>query len=68
MIGDPLYGGAGRRRLDRLAEPAREVLSRFDRQALHARSLGFRHPRNPGEIRLESDLPSDINELISCLE
>jgi len=68
VIGDPLYGGGGRRRLDRLAEPAREVLSRFNRQALHARSLGFRHPRNSEEIRIESNLPADINELISCLE
>jgi len=68
VIGDPLYGGAGRRRHDRLSEPAREVLSRFNRQALHARSLGFRHPLEPKEIRLESDLPADINELICCLE
>jgi 23S rRNA pseudouridine1911/1915/1917 synthase len=68
VIGDPLYGGAGRRRLDRLPEPAREVLSRFNRQALHARSLGFRHPRESKQIKLESDLPSDIKELICCLE
>jgi 23S rRNA pseudouridine1911/1915/1917 synthase len=34
------------------------------RQALHAKSLGFIHPRTQKEIYFESDLPNDMSELI----
>ncbi|NCA80481.1 MAG: RluA family pseudouridine synthase, partial [Sphingobacteriia bacterium] len=34
------------------------------RQALHAKSLGFMHPINGKEIFIDSDLPTDIQEVI----
>lgn len=34
------------------------------RQALHARTLGFRHPVTNEEMFFESELPSDMNKLI----
>ena len=67
LIGDPVYGRSrGRRRA--LATPVRTVLESFPRQALHAASLGFRHPANGEWLQFQSELPSDINELICILE
>jgi len=72
VIGDPVYGGRARRRHDPgrrgLAEPAQDFLAAFGRQALHAKTLGFRHPRHPEDIRFESEIPPDINALIGFLE
>jgi 23S rRNA pseudouridine1911/1915/1917 synthase len=55
LLGDSLYGG-------------RRVMGRgIDRQALHARSLGFRHPLTQEELCFESPLPSDIQLLLMAL-
>tara|TARA_Y100000385_G_scaffold138392_1_gene143754 strand:+ start:4436 stop:5443 length:1008 start_codon:yes stop_codon:yes gene_type:complete len=35
-----------------------------DRQALHAKSLAFKHPSNNKEMFFDSDLPKDMQELI----
>jgi 23S rRNA pseudouridine1911/1915/1917 synthase len=34
------------------------------RHALHARSLGFVHPRTGAEMRFDADLPTDMQQLI----
>jgi 23S rRNA pseudouridine1911/1915/1917 synthase len=39
----------------------------FDRQALHARRLGFVHPENNRPLELEAPLPPDLAELIERL-
>ena len=67
LLGDPLYGRGDRERLKALGGGKGEDL-RLDRQALHAASLGFRHPASGEQVRLSSDLPSDISELVSRLE
>jgi 23S rRNA pseudouridine1911/1915/1917 synthase len=67
LIGDPVYGRSrGRRRA--LATPLRTVLESFPRQALHAASLGFKHPANGEWLQFQSELPNDIKELIGILE
>lgn len=38
--------------------------ARCPRQALHARTLGFRHPRTGEEMNFESPIPEDMTELI----
>ena len=37
----------------------------IDRQALHAKSLGFVHPKTKKEMWFDSKLPYDIQEVIS---
>jgi 23S rRNA pseudouridine1911/1915/1917 synthase len=67
LIGDPVYGRSrGRRRA--LADPIRATLEAFPRQALHAASLGLKHPANGEWLQFQSDLPSDMKELITILE
>ena len=63
-LGHPLIGDAvyGRRRAG--ADPA---VAGFPRQALHAASLGFEHPRTGRRLAFESPTPRDFTELLSFL-
>ncbi len=59
LLGDPVYGQG------RLAETCRAL--GFARQALHARSLEFRHPISRDEMSFETPPPSDIQALLTHL-
>ena len=61
LLGDPLYGTIPRN----LKAIVRNL--GFARQALHARELGFDHPATGENVRLISDLPTDMAELIDEL-
>ncbi len=67
LIGDPTY----LRRIPpaaRLLPPtARSVLLDFPRQALHATSLAFRHPRTGQVLRFETAPPDDFAGLVTTL-
>lgn len=73
LIGDPVYG-RGRRsgnagaKLKALPEPVRDRLVAFDRQALHAVAIRFKHPTTQEFMEFSSDLPLDIQSLIDTLE
>ncbi len=60
VVGDPVYGR--RRNTSGL-----EALKSFERQALHAAVLEFRHPRSGRAMRFASELPQDIKTLLSKL-
>ena len=68
LIGDPLYGGARRRRAGLLQGPREAAIPTFNRQALNARLIGFVHPSRKSEILLCTELPNDIKELMRELE
>ena len=61
LLGDPVYGGAGRAHRPLLKELG------FTRQALHAARLGFIHPVTKGRLSFDSALPSDMQELFTAL-
>jgi len=64
LVGDPLYGGRAR------GSPAlRSILKdqHFHRQALHAHSLGFVHPRSGQTLSFTAPLPDDLQCLITAL-
>lgn len=68
VIGDPVYGGgATRARQAPLSDAAVDVISRLDRQALHARLLGFEHPVSGEFLRFETSLPDDLEKLAGIL-
>jgi 23S rRNA pseudouridine1911/1915/1917 synthase len=67
LIGDPDYGAAFRTKVNRLPEPARTVVARFPRQALHAYLLQFEHPRSGEIMRFEAELPDDMLVLTQAL-
>lgn len=66
LVGDPVYGG-------RLKIPAgasgelAEALRHFDRQALHASRIGFRHPASGRRLEFRSPLPGDMLALLDAL-
>lgn len=70
IFGDPVYGGdrirygkdEGQRRTF-----YRNLFSVLPRQALHARSLGFKHPMTGEEMDFEAELPDDMVEVIDRL-
>ncbi len=69
VIGDATYGGGASQARRRGLDPATAAaIAGLGRQALHARSLGFRHPATAELVEFESDLPSDIKDIIDCLE
>jgi len=43
------------------------LLEGMQRQALHAKTLGFIHPATKKTLRFDSELPRDIKNLISGL-
>ena len=67
IVGDPVYGGGGNRRMRVLPEPARAALTQVRRQALHAFLIGVIHPATGQMIRLRVQLFNDIKCVIESL-
>ncbi|RUR07698.1 23S rRNA pseudouridine(1911/1915/1917) synthase RluD [Legionella sp. km772] len=67
VVGDPLY--SGRRRIPaQIPAELRTSLQDFKRQALHARTLSFYHPKTDEIIRVEAPIPKDFQSLINILD
>ncbi|MEX0320618.1 MAG: RluA family pseudouridine synthase [Puniceicoccaceae bacterium] len=60
LIGDRLYHPATVRALKRKGAP---IPYGFRRQALHAVTIGLRHPSSARELRFDSPVPSDLQRL-----
>jgi 23S rRNA pseudouridine1911/1915/1917 synthase len=70
VLGDPEYGGRQKwikGIYDRERPFAQKLLSTIDRQALHAKRLGFVHPRTKEYKEFESDLPEDVEVVLRLL-
>lgn len=68
LLGDGLYGSGFKTREKFLPEAAQAALQRFHRQALHAESLTFEHPRQRDEImEFAVDPPADFEALHASL-
>ena len=71
-LGDPLfsderYGGTEILRGERTGSYRQSVLNGFTpcpRQALHAKTLGFVHPRTKKQMDFTSDIPEDLDNLL----
>jgi 23S rRNA pseudouridine1911/1915/1917 synthase len=69
IIGDPVYGGGpGGARRKALGEAGQAAVRAIGRQALHACTLGFRHPDSDELLQFATELPQDMNDLIASLE
>lgn len=61
VVGDPIYGGGGSRRISGAARVAADRLDRATpRQALHAAQLSFRHPVTGEAMAFRSEWPDDL--------
>jgi 23S rRNA pseudouridine1911/1915/1917 synthase len=61
LLGDPVYGRSSRAHRDLLKRLG------FERQALHAASLGFTHPVTKHRLSFSSRMPADMQELFTHL-
>ena len=67
VVGDPLYGG-------RMRIPANAddtfigLLQQFNRQALHAQTISFYHPKTDQELTFEAPIPEDFNILLNAMD
>lgn len=70
VFGDETYGGReivvsgieGKKKAE-----VKNLLEMMPRQALHAKKLGFIHPKTKKMIRFESDLPEDMQKVLTFL-
>lgn len=60
VVGDPLYGSTPPK-----ARMPLDLAREFPRQALHARSLSFIHPKTGQPVEFSSNIPDDMNLLLS---
>jgi 23S rRNA pseudouridine1911/1915/1917 synthase len=67
LIGDSVYGAGFKTKANRLGEAARAALAALNRQALHARSLGFEHPVTGEPLLFERAPPQDFLKLLAAL-
>jgi len=67
LVGDKKYGKKrlGFRKINKKFE---KILSNFERQALHAKTLGFQHPTKNRIVNFESKLPEDFKKMLDFLE
>jgi 23S rRNA pseudouridine1911/1915/1917 synthase len=68
IVGDPVYLRRVPAAARGLAEPQRGALLDFPRQALHAATLGFRHPVTHVELSFSTPPPPDFARLLAVLD
>jgi 23S rRNA pseudouridine1911/1915/1917 synthase len=62
VVGDPVYGGGGGRRISGVQRREAEQIHRATpRQALHAAALAFRHPASGAPVEFVSEWPLDLS-------
>ena len=66
LIGDDIYVKAKKTAI-MLPEPLKSYINTFPRQALHAYSLGFIHPRTKQNLSFCADFPDDMQNLLANL-
>lgn len=66
LIGDKVYVKSGKTSLGIPSGLKEDVLT-FPRQALHAATLGFVHPRTNKKMSFSSDFPADFDALLNKL-
>ncbi len=67
IVGDPVYGYRRSWWKKRFPEEA-GVLSRIERQMLHAGALGFVHPRGGDYREFKAPLPADMKVVLEMLK
>ena len=57
-----------KKKFKKIEKHIEEKLNNFNRQALHAKSLGFIHHKTKREVFFEAKRPKDFNLLIKTLK
>lgn len=68
LIGDATYGGRRVLKSKSIPDDLAKSINKFPRQALHAATLGFVHPRSGELLSFAAPLPTDMNQLLDNLQ
>ena len=66
LLGDKKYGKKNIK-FKKINKDFEKKLNDLNRQALHAKSLGFLHPKNNELVNFESELPNDFKKMLNLL-
>ena len=67
VVGDAVYGGAQRAVNDADTPDLKRAISQLERQALHARLLGFEHPITGEHLTFSASVPTDMQRILDAL-
>ncbi|MHC1738283.1 MAG: RluA family pseudouridine synthase [Ignavibacteriaceae bacterium] len=70
IFGDSVYGGRTihyGHALAKIKSRVENLLEEMPRQALHAKTLGFVHPKTKETLSFDSELPADMKDLLTKL-
>ena len=67
ILGDKSYGKS-KRKFRKIKPDVEKRINNYNRQALHAKSLGFIHPISKKEMFFEAERPKDLDMLIKSLD
>ena len=67
IMGDKSYGKS-KKKFKKIDPKIEYQINNFNRQALHAKSLGFVHPKTKKEVFFEARRPEDFDKLIKTLK
>jgi len=68
VVGDPIYGVKQWKRIKALDTEDNKKVFSLKQQALHAYTLGFKHPVSEEYLQLDSEPRTEIKDLIKILE
>ena len=68
LVGDQLYVKSGKTQIKGISDDLKNFVNAFPRQALHAASLGFVHPRTRKFVQFSVDFPEDMRQLLDKCE
>ncbi len=68
VVGDPVYIRRVPSAARTVDQPLRGRLLDFPRQALHAETLGFAHPRTGAAISIRAEIPPDMAGLVRDID
>ena len=68
LLGDQQYGISSKKKLSLLPNELIKTISKFCRQALHAESLGFKHPFSGEFLEFVSEIPKDFDFLLTQIK
>ena len=67
IVGDKSYGKS-KKKFKKIDNKIEKEINNFNRQALHAKSLEFLHPKTKKKIFFEAERPKDFDSLIKSLK
>lgn len=68
LVGDQLYVKSKKSSIGAPDAETKNFVNNFPRQALHAATLGFVHPKTREKMSFSSEFPTDIKQLLSVLK